>query len=270
MAVKSNALRADEAAARGAAPDYSIRSVPFDAPYNWLAAGWRDLWRTPGISLAYGAIFAIAGLILTVGLAQVGAEAVIPMLAGGFVLIGPMLAAGLYETSRRLETGEPVSFEGALRFGFLRNPQLAHLGLLLLLIFLAWVEIALLLFMLFFGPEPMPPLENFLPSLLLTPRGLGLLVIGTGVGMVMAATTFAISVISAPLLMVERVDVVTAAMTSIDACRKNPLAMGLWAALVAGAMVLGFVTLFFGLVIVFPLIGHATWHAFRDVIERRS
>ena len=137
-----------------------------------------------------------------------------------------------------------------------------------MLIYLAWVEIALLLFMLFLGTQPMPPLEAFVPNLLLTLPGLGLLIVGTGVGMALAATVFAVSAVAAPLLMVERVDVVTAALTSITACRNNSKAMSLWAALIVGAMLCGFVTLFFGLVIAFPLIGHATWHAFRDLVER--
>ena len=250
------------------APGYALRKVPFDAPYSWLAAGWRDMRRVPRVSLAYGAIFAVAGLLLSVGLTEVGLQSMILVLAAGFILVGPMIAAGLYETSRRLEKSEPVSLASTLRAGFFERGQLAYMGLLLMLIYLAWVEIALLLFMLFLGPQPMPPLEAFVPTLLLTPRGLGLLIVGTGVGMALAATVFAVSAVAVPLLMVERVDVVTAALTSISACRKNPKAMALWAALIAGAMLLGFVTLFFGLVIMFPLIGHATWHAFRDLVER--
>jgi uncharacterized membrane protein len=250
------------------APAYAIRDVPFDAPYSWLAAGWRDMGREPRVSLAYGAIFAVAGLLLTVGLTQVGILSLIFVLAAGFVLIGPMLAAGLYETSRRLEKSEPVSLASTFRAGFYGGGQLAHMGLLLMLIYLAWVEIALLLFMLFLGPQPMPPLDAFVSNLLLTPRGLGLLIVGTAVGMALGATVFAISAVAVPLLMIERVDVVTAATISVGACRKNPRAMALWAALIAGAMLLGFVTLFFGLVITFPLIGHATWHAFRDLLVR--
>lgn len=249
------------------APAYLIREVPFDAPYSWLAAGWRDMWQVPRVSLTYGAIFAVAGLLLAIGLMQVGLQSLILVLAGGFILVGPMLAAGLYETSRRLEKGEPVSLANTFAAGFLGGGQLVYLGLLLMLIYLAWVEIAFLLFMLFQGTEPMQPLDAFVPNLLLTLPGLGLLIIGTAVGLALAVTVFALSAVAAPLLMVERVDVVTAALTSIAACRKNPKTMALWAALIVGAMLCGFVTLFFGLVIAFPLIGHATWHAFRDLVE---
>ena len=248
---------------------YTIRQVPFDAPYNWLAAGWRDMSRVPRVSLAYGAIFAIVGLLLVVGLTQVGLLSLILVLAGGFILIGPMLAAGLYETSRRLEQGEPVSLASTLRAGFYGNGQLAFMGLVLMLVYLAWVEIAFLLFMLFFGPQPMPPLDVFASNLLVTPRGLGLLILGTGVGMVLAAIVFAISAIAVPLLTTVPVDVVTAATMSVGACRKNPKAMALWAALIVGGMVLGFVTLFFGLVITFPLSGCDLACVRRSVSARR-
>ena len=99
--------RPEAEAKQGATPfvasAYAIRQVPFDAPYSWLAAGWRDMWRVPRISLAYGVFFAVVGLLLVVGLTQVGLLSMILVLAAGFILIGPMLAAGLYETSRRLE-----------------------------------------------------------------------------------------------------------------------------------------------------------------------
>ena len=106
-------------------------------------AGWHDMWHFPQVSLAYGAFFVVAGLLLVVGLTQVGLQSLILVLAGGFILVGPMLAAGLYDTSRRLEKGEPVSLASTLDAGFYGGGlQLAHLGLLLMLIYLAWVEIA--------------------------------------------------------------------------------------------------------------------------------
>jgi uncharacterized membrane protein len=252
------------------APAYAIREVPFDAPWSWLASGWRDIWCVPRVSLAYGAIFAVAGILLSFGLTQVGLQSLVLVLAAGFILVGPMIAVGLYETSRRLEKSEPVSLASTLRTGFFGWGQLPYMGLLLTLIYLAWVEIALLLFMLFLGPGGAPPLEAFVAILLLTRPGLGLLIVGTAVGAALAATVFAVSAVAVPLLMVERVDVVTAALTSIKACRQNPKAMALWAALIAGAMLFGFATLFVGLVIAFPLIGHATWHAFGDLVERRD
>src|SRR6185295_16764339 len=179
MTVPATRLEAEASAA----PSYAVREVPFDAPYGWLAAGWHDMWHFPQVSLAYGAFFVVAGLLLVVGLTQVGLQSLILVLAGGFILVGPMLAAGLYEMSRRLEKSEPVSLASTLRAGFYGGGQLAHMGLLFMLIYLAWVEIALLLFMLFLGPQPMPPLDAFVSNLLLTPRGLGLLIVGTGVGM---------------------------------------------------------------------------------------
>ncbi len=268
-AATKSGVATQQETSRSVASVYAVRQVPFDAPYSWLAAGWRDMWRVPRVSLAYGAIFAVAGLLLTIGLTQVGLISLILVLAAGSVLIGPMLAAGLYETSRRLEKGEPVSLASTLQAGF-SKPGLAYMGLFLMLIYLAWVEIALLLFMLFMGPHPMPPLDVFLSNLLLTPRGLGLLIVGSIVGMALGATVFTTSAVAVPLMMTEPVDVVTAVMISVGACRKNPQAMALWAALIAGAMVLGFVTLFVGLVITFPLIGHATWHAFRALLVREG
>ena len=249
------------------APAYRIRNVPMAAPYRWLAAGWRDLWQHPGVSLAYGAIFAAIGLVLALGLPRAGLQSLIIVLAGGFVLMGPMLAAGLYDKSRRLAAGEPVSFMDTLRSGF-GSGQLPYMGLFLMLIYFAWVQIAFLLFMLFFGPQPMPPLETFLADLVSTPRGPGLLVVGGAIGLALAVSVFAISAVGVPLLMVERIDVVTAALTRIAACRENPKPMALWAVLIGGAMLFGFATVFVGLVVMFPLIGHATWHAFNDLIER--
>jgi uncharacterized membrane protein len=121
--------------------------------------------------------------------------------------------------------------------------------------------------MLFFGSQPLPPASEFVASLLLTTHGLGLLVIGTMIGGLLAALVFAISVISVPLLMTQRIDAVTAIVTSLRAVRLNPKPMALWAGLIAGFMVLGLASLFAGLVIAFPLIGHATWHAFRDLVR---
>ena len=145
--------------------------------------------------------------------------------------------------------------------------QLGFFGAILAFCYFVWLQLASLLFMLFFGGRPWPPASDFVPTLLFTPHGLGLLVTGTIVGGILAAVVFAISVISVPLLMTRRIDAVSAMAASVRAVLVNRQPMALWAALIAGFMALGIATLFVGLVVMFPLVGHATWHAFRDVVR---
>jgi len=140
------------------------------------------------------------------------------------------------------------------------------MGVVLMIAFFAWVEIALLLFMMVFGPIAMPPVQDFIQTLLLEPRGLILLSVGSFLGAVLAAIIFASTVVSVPMLMTRQVDVVTAIVTSWRAVALNPGVMVLWALLIVAIMALGFALLFFGLLIAFPLIGHATWHAYRQLL----
>ena len=244
-----------------------IARVPFDAPWTWLAAGWRDMWTRPELSLLYGAVFAAAAMLLTVGLLQQNLQALILVLAGGFMLVGPLLAVGLYELSRRLEAGEPVDPRDIMFVGTRSPGQLAFMGALLLIAYMAWLEIGLVLFVMFMGAGALPPLEQLVPTLLFTPRGLGLLIVGTMAGAVLAALVYAATAVSIPFLMSRRVDVVTAIMTSFMAIERNLRPMLLWAVLIAGMMSLGIATLFVGLIFVFPLIGHATWHAYRQIVQ---
>jgi uncharacterized membrane protein len=174
---------------------------------------------------------------------------------------------GLYETSRRLEAGESLQLVQVLRRGLQAPGQLGFFGAILAFAYVAWL---LLAFLLFFGSKPLPPASEFVAALLFTAHGLGLLVTGTIVGGVLALLVFAISVISVPLLMTRRMDAVTAIAASLAAVLLNPKPMALWAGLIASFMVLGLASLFVGLVIAFPLIGHATWHAFRDLVREQS
>jgi len=230
-----------------------VEQVPFDAPWNWLAAGWRDVWAAPRISLAYGVLFALLSVGLMLGLLVTGLPALMLVLAGGFLLVGPVAAVGLYEASRRLEAGRSVDF-GEVILAFL---------------YFVWLQLAFLLFMLFLGGRGLPPPSEFLPALLFTLNGLSLLVVGAVVGGVVATVAFAISVISVPLLLTRRADAVTAIAASLAAVVLNPkpMALSLWAALIAGFMVLGIATLSVGLIFAFPLIGHATWHAYRELVR---
>lgn len=243
-----------------------VNRLPLDRPWVWLAAGWEDMKRAPGVSLAYGALFTAISFAITAGVFFVGLEYLLFPLMAGFMLVGPMLAVGLYETSRRLESGEHVSLVSAL-FVATRSPmRLAFLGIVLMALLLIWMRAAMLLLALFLGATEFPPLAEVVPTLLLTSEGLALLVVGTCAGAILAAAVFAISVVSVPMLMERDVDFMTAIMTSLIAVWRNPKPMLLWAWLVAFLTACGLATLYIGLIVTFPLVGHATWHAYRDAV----
>ena len=245
------------------------RLIPFEAPWAWLASGWRDLWHMPMLSLAYGAVFALVAAALAASLAARHMQAVFPVLAGGFLIVGPLTAVGLYEASRRLAAGEPLQLRAIARVGSTRRGPLLFLGAMLMFAYLLWVRIALLLLVLFLGTTTLPPPNEFMQLLLFTPAGLGLLIVGSMIGGLIAAAIFSISAVSIPLLLARNTDAVTAARASIAAIAKNPKPMALWAALIVALMAAGFATLLLGLVVVFPLIGHATWHAYEDIYAPR-
>ncbi len=244
-----------------------IARIDLEAPWRWLGAGFSDLVAMPLISLAYGGIFAALSFGLWLGLSALGWQSLMLALAGGFMLIGPVLAVGLYEASRRRQLGQSPGFRDVALTAFKASDQLSLLGLALLLTYMIWVQIAFLLFMLFFGARPFPPIEDFLPTLLFTWEGITLLVVGTLVGAALACVVFAISVVSAPMLMARPVGVATAIFASIRATTLNIKPMALWAALIAGFMALGIATLCIGLIVIFPLIGYASWHAYREMLE---
>lgn len=245
----------------------ALAQVPFDAPWLWLAAGWRDLWLRPGISLVYGLLFALIAVALALLLSVAHLQALVLPLAGGFVLIGPLAAVGLYDMSRAIEAGRPVTWGSVLTAYMRAKGQLGFFGAILAFAFFVWLQLALLLFMLFWGNNTIPPPSTFVPTLLFSPHGLALLVVGTMVGGLVAAVVFSISVISVPLLLTHEFDAVTAIRTSLLSIALNTKPLALWAALIAGFMVLGIATLSVGLVVAFPLIGHATWHAYRALIK---
>jgi uncharacterized membrane protein len=276
MAVESGAARTGVVAARTGKGDWvstsdvGVRQVAFDAPWDWLGAGWRDLVRIPAVSLVYGAVFAFAALLMVLGLLQTGMISLMLAFAGGFLLLGPLVAVGLYEASRRLETGKPVTIADVVGAGLKAEGQLAFFGAIIAFAFAVWLQLAFLMFMLFLGSRGFPPLSEFLPMLLFTANGLGLLVFGSIVGGVLASIVFAVSAIAVPLMLEKKVDAVTAMTVSVRAVVENPKPMALWAVLIAGFMALGLATLLIGFVVAFPLIGHATWHAYRSLVSLPS
>lgn len=253
--------------ALGTLPQPRPRTITLERPWAWLAVGWEDMRQAPTVSLTYGALFAAISLALTAGLFLLELSYLLLPLGAGFMLIGPMLAVGLYETSRRISAGEPVSLRDALMVSTRSPGQLAFLGVLLMLILLAWMRLATLLFAVFFGTLDFSPLPETLNLLFFTWEGLGLLIVGSVVGAALAAIVFAISVVSVALLMEHDVDAITAIGLSLRAVRQNFAVLALWAWLIVILIVAGLVPAYLGLIVTFPLVGHASWHAYRDLVE---
>lgn len=249
------------------APPSAKGTVTPDAPWVWLGAGWRDLWHAPSVSLTYGVIFAVVSGLLTWVLFRFDLQYMLMPMAAGFMLVGPLLAVGLYEISRRAESGEPITLRATL-FVATRSPtQLAFIGVLLMLMLLAWIRIAQLIYALFFGLTPFAGFEETITQVFFTVEGLSMLAIGTAFGGVIAAAVFAASAFSVPMLMVRDTDAVSALIESVSAVRRNPWPMLVWGWLIVVLIAVGIVTLFIGLIVTFPLVGHATWHAYRHVID---
>jgi uncharacterized membrane protein len=245
----------------------TIRKVDdVDRSGHWLRQGWRDFLQTPKVSLAYGAAFVIVSNLLTLGLKAAGLDSLILPLAGGFVILAPLLVVGLYDVSRRLERGEPVIL-GDVFGAFRANvSQLSGMGVVLLVCYLVWIEVALFLFMLFFNDAP-PPLDRFLEDVVFSLPGAPLLLVGSAVGALFAAVVFSITAVAVPLIYDRPIDVITAISASLLTVRTNFRVMFGWAALIAVLTAVGLATLFLGLAVAMPVLAYATWHCYRDMIE---
>ena len=190
-----------------------IRTVELERPWAWLAAGWRDLVSTPAISLAYGALFAAAGWAVTFGLWRLDLIYLILPLTAGFLIMGPVLAVGLYEVSRRRERGEKPTFAAALAAYRVNPSQIGLIGVTLLLLFFAWTQLAVMIFFMFFGLRP-PSLTDFVGQVFFSAASLPFLIVGTAAGAALAMLAFGLSAVSIPLLLDRPYEHVVTAITT--------------------------------------------------------
>ena len=245
-----------------------VRKIGLADLKDALKRGWDDFAAMPTHALFLCLIYPVVGLVL--GRLAFGYE-VLPLLyplAAGFALVGPFAALGLYELSRRREQGLDTSWQHA--FDVIRAPSfgaIAALGVLLMMVFLIWIAVAQALYVATFGYTPAASMPDFLRAVFSTPEGWMLIVLGNGIGFLFALMVLIVSVVSFPLLLDRDAGAVEAVLTSVRAVAANPVMMALWGLIVAIALALGSLPFFLGLAIVVPVLGHATWHLYRKVVE---
>ena len=231
-------------------------------PIRWIQLGWADFVRCPRIGLFYGLCFFAMGHAL-MAVFQSAPEYVLA-LSAGFLLMGPFLCLGLYDASKAMQTH---SHRPSLRASLLawrptRGTMAIFAGVLLILEML-WGRAALVVFAVSF--TTMPDKANLL-AMLIDPENIAFLITYTAVGGIFAGLIFVTSVIAIPMIMDRQVDAVSAGLTSIRACLQNPGVMLWWGALITGLIVLAILPWFLGLFIIGPVLGHATWHAYRHIV----
>jgi uncharacterized membrane protein len=269
-ALGSAAGYATEVAAHSAAdPDVRPETrvlVPGDLR-EALRKGWDDLAAMRSDVLFACMLYPAMGAVLLALASQGNLTHLLFPVLSGFALVGPVAALGLYELSRRREAGREVSW-GAM-FEVLRNPRFPRILMLSLfnaVLFMVWLLVADAIHAATLGPDRPASLMALITAALTTPAGWVMTVVGTAVGAVLAAAVLAVSAISFPLLLDRDVTLPVAVMTSVQVARENPGVMATWGLIVAGGLVLGILPLLLGLVVVLPVLGHATWHLYRAAV----
>jgi uncharacterized membrane protein len=246
----------------------AVRAIGLMDLRDVVAKGIEDFNAVPTHAVFLGIIYAVLGIILfRLAFGYDVLPLVYPMLAG-FILLGPCAAIALYELSRRRERGLDVSAEHLLEV--FRSPSIGaivRLGLVLLAIFFAWLVAAKTMYAQIMGGAVPASLGEFSHQVLTTSAGWQLIVVGNAVGFVFAAVALIISVVSFPMLVDRNVGAATAVRTSVRAVAANPLTMAAWGLFVVAALIVGALPLFFGLAVVFPVLGHATWHLYRRIVS---
>ncbi|MCC6946258.1 MAG: DUF2189 domain-containing protein [Bradyrhizobiaceae bacterium] len=233
-----------------------------------LAKGIDDFKAIPSHALFLCLIYPLAGLVLFRLAVGYDVLSMLFPIAAGFALIGPFAATGLYELSRRREAGLDTDWTHA--FDVFRSSSLGAilaLGALLTVIFLVWLAVAQAIYVANFGDAPAASIPHFLDRIFNTSAGWRLILIGNGMGFLFAVLVLMISVVSFPLLLDRDVSATAAMLTSVRAVLANPVPMMLWGLIVAVLLALGTLPLFMGLPVVMPVLGHATWHLYRKVVQ---
>jgi uncharacterized membrane protein len=252
----------------GVATGFVVRKIGLSDLTDALRLGWEDFKAIPTHAVVLCLIYPVLGLVI---FRMVLGHSLLPLLfplAAGFTLIGPFAGLGLYELSRRRERGEEPSAVDALHV--LRAPSfgaILGLGMFLLVLFGIWIAAADGIYVATFGYAPAASMPDFATRVLTTPEGWTLIIVGCGVGFVFAVVALCISVVSFPLMLDRHATAIDAIRTSLRVVRMNPFPMAVWGLIVAALLGVGSLPFFVGLCVVLPVLGHASWHLYRKVVE---
>lgn len=242
------------------------RHLPPSRVFSWIRSGARDLTANPLSSLVYGLLVAVLSGLLIYTFFEFNLDYVLFPALSGFMIVAPLVAMGLYQKSAKLAQGERVRLSDMLAVKARSGGQMLFVGLLLTLLALIWLRAAVLVYALFFGYRAFPGADEFIPLIIGTPAGWGMLATGIVVGGLFAALGFAVSAFSIPMLLDRRTDALSAMGTSMALVWNNLPVMVAWGAVVLVMVGISIATFLLGLIIIFPLLGHATWHAYRDMM----
>jgi len=244
----------------------AVRRVSMADLLEVVAAGLGDFRRAALYGLAFGAVYALGGWLLVLLLVAFDLHFLVYPLAGGFALVAPFIACGLYAISYCLEQGKPLSWAALRRLVWqAAGRDLGWMALVTGFSFFIWMDIAALLFFGFLGLSALSA-ENLIAEIFATPAGLLFLVVGNAVGAVIALAVFSFSVTSFPMLFERDCDFVTAMVTSVRVVLASPRVMVVWCALIAGLVGISLLSGFVGLLVVLPVLGHASWHLYRRCV----
>ncbi len=252
--------------AKQAATRPEVRNLDLDDLKAALRAGWQDFRTAPQFGLFFAAVYVAGGWLILYALTATGQIWWTLPAAAGFPILGPFIACGLYEVSRRIEKAEPLSWSAVLGvIARQKDRQIPSIAAVVVVFFLFWNFLAHMIFALFLGLQAMTNISSSF-EVFFTLNGLTMLVIGSIVGAVFSSVLFALMVVSLPLLLDREIDFVTAMITSVAVVRRNPKTMLVWGVFIAAALFSGIALGFMGLFAVLPLLGHATWHLYRRAL----
>jgi uncharacterized membrane protein len=246
----------------------SVAQLMPDAHWQWLANGWVDFKARWRFSILIGAVPVVAAWLMVATLWRAGMLAFVPAVCGGFALVGPLLAIGCYEISRKRALGEAITLQTILAPRIVSPGQVAIIGFVLMFILFVWARLATLLFALTSSARQPAASIDFIAFALQTPEGITMVMLGTLVGGALAAAGYLVSVVSIPLAADQDVDALTAMLVSVVSVARNKGAMLSFAFNIAVLIAISVATGFIALIFVFPWLGHATWHCYRAVVQQ--